>query len=178
MAKLYTALLIKNLKDLQEIEPRLKDLGVINTTFVSIYSNGLLKNNINIVTNTYLFLDIDRKLHISSIKPYFNRDCFFYCKDNIEAFLSFCALKGKTDYGKLFSYPITKIKKLSGYFPQTIGMDGNQIIKVGEKILRYDKKDSDLTRKIEFELSCEGTNKDFIPHILEEQEIWDYYKLG
>ncbi len=176
MAKLYTALLIKNLKDLQEIKPRLKDLG-INTTFISIYSNGMLKNSM-LSNSTYLFLDTDGQLHISAISPYFNRDCYFYCKDNSEAFLSFCALKGKTDYGKLFSYPITKIKKLSGYFPQTIGMDGNQIIKVGEKILRYDKKDSDLTRKIEFELSCEGTNKDFIPHILEEQEIWDYYKLG
>lgn len=176
MAKLYTGLLIKNPKDLQEIEPRLRDLG-LNTTFASMYSNGILKNNI-ITNSIYLFLDIDSGLHLSIIKPDFNRNCYFYCKDNLEAFLSFCALKGKTDYGKLFSYPITKIKKLSGYFPQTVGMDGNQIIKVGEKILRYDKRDSDLTRTIVFELSCEGANKDFIPHILEEQEIWDYYKLG
>ena len=128
--------------------------------------------------------DIDSKLNELEFNTHFvNNYSKMWTKNGTAVnyaylYLSFCALKGKTDYGKLFSYPITKIKKLSGYFPQTIGMDGNQIIKVGEKILRYDKKDLDLTRKIEFELSCEGANKDFIPHILEEQEIWDYYKLG
>lgn len=176
MANLFTAIKIGSLENLKDIEPGLNELG-FNTHFLNISNNMWTKNGI-IVNCAYLYLDDYGSLHLSFITPKFNRICNWDCKDNIEAFLSFCALKGKTDYGKLFSYPITKIKKLSGYFPQTIGMDGNQIIKVGEKILRYDKKDSDLTRKIEFELSCEGTNKDFIPHILEEQEIWDYYKLG
>jgi hypothetical protein len=176
MANLFTAIKIGSLENLKNIESRLNELG-FNTHFLNNYSNMWTKNG-TIVNCAYLYLDDNGSLHLSFIMPKFNRFCNWDCKDNIEAFLSFCALKGKTDFGKLFSYPITKIKKLPGYFPQTIGMDGNQIIKVGEKIYKYDKKDSELTRKIEFELSCEGANKDFIPHILEEQEIWDYYKLG
>ena len=176
MANLFTAIKIESLENLKDIDSKLNELE-FNTHFVNNYSKMWTKNG-TAVNYAYLYLDDYGSLHLSFITPKFNRICNWDCKNNIEAFLSFCALKGKTDYGKLFSYPITKIKKLSGYFPQTIGMDGNQIIKVGEKILRYDKKDSELTRKIEFELSCEGTNKYFIPHILGEQEIWSYYNLG
>lgn len=176
MANLFTVIKIGSLENLKYIEPKLNELG-INTHFLNNYNMWWTKNG-TIVNCAYLYLDDNGSLHLSFIAPKFNRICNWDCKDNIEAFLSFCALKGKTDFGKLFSYPITKIKKLPGYFPQTIGMDGTQVIKVGEKIYKYDKKDSDLTRKIEFELSCEGANKNLIPHILEEQEIWDYYKLG
>lgn len=108
MANLFTVIKIGSLENLKDIESRLNELG-INTHSLNNYNNMCTKNGI-LVNCAYLYLDDNGLLHLSFIKSKFNRICNWDCKDNIEAFLSFAALKGKTDFGKLFSYPITKIK--------------------------------------------------------------------
>ena len=95
------------------------------------------------------------------------------CGTNIDLFIALASLRNDTDYEQWFKIPKTKIVKLPGYFGQIIGMDGNMQELIGWEYIKYDKKDNNISEKINFMKSC---GEKYLPSKLTINEIIEYFK--
>lgn len=146
-------------KNSQELRNKLDDLGYT----LNVFDEDGLGQYLCVCGKTYISTwSIEDNVRLSCID----------CDINEDLFIAVAAIRDDTDYGQWFKIPITKINKLSGYYGQVIGMDGNQIIQTGWEYIKYDKRDTKLSDSIKFMIE---SGEKFIPSKMTVAELKEYF---
>lgn len=113
----------------------------------------------------------DKEIDLA-LKTQINQNPTIDCGTNEELFLALSALRDDSDYNQWFKIPKTKYITLPGCYGQVIGMDGHQEVFEKWEYIKYDKKDSNLTNRIQI-MKEEG--EQFIPSKMTPIELIEYF---
>lgn len=147
-------------KNTPEIKEKLEKLG---------YTNHGPENNYKNLTSLYC----NAGHYYECINKPARYESIIDCQTNEDLFFALAALRNDSDINQWFIIPNIKFIRLSGYFPQMVGMDGHERIIDGYK---WHLSDEDgISEKIRSHIE-DGEDKKFLPHKATVKEIIEHFK--
>ena len=156
-------------KNTPELRKKLEELGYKYSTFDDLKLDGIITFPSKSEYSVWANYNFDGK---HTLKSYID------CGTNEDLFLALAALRDDSDYMQWFVCPKMRVRRMSGYFGQVIGMDGHYKNIVGYEWLRHENKDNALTERINEMIQIEGEDVDFLPHKATVEELIMHFNNG